>query len=229
MPRKPRFNLVGIPQHVIQRGNNREPCFYSEEDYRFYLDQLNEIKEKYECSIHSYVLMTNHVHLLITSMMEHGIPKLMQALGRRYVYFINKKYKRTGTLWEGRYKSSLVDTDRYLLTCMRYIEMNPVRAKMVEHPADYMWSSYLTNTQQNVEGLVSPHPVYCSLGKTARLQEKVYRSLFSESIDYDTLNDIREALNQELVFGHAHFKDEIEAISQRRTKPGQRGRPYVER
>ena len=137
MPRKPRFKLIGIPQHVIQRGNNREPCFYAEEDYRRYLDDLQECASKFDSRIHAYVLMTNHVHLLVTPMTEHGISQMMQALGRRYVYYVNKTYKRTGTLWEGRYKSSLIDSDRYLLTCMRYIELNPIRACMVIHPGEY--------------------------------------------------------------------------------------------
>jgi len=139
MPRKPRFNLIGIPQHVIQRGNNREPCFYAVQDYRRYLDNLREVAEKYRCRIHAYVLMTNHVHILVTPMVEYGISQMMQALGRRYVYYINMTYKRTGTLWEGRFKASLIDSDAYLLTCMRYIELNPIRANMVSHPGEYQW------------------------------------------------------------------------------------------
>ena len=150
MPRKPRFNIVGIPQHVIQRGNNREPCFYSEQDYQRYLKDLSDSAKKHDCRIHAYVLMTNHVHLLVTPMVEHGISNMMQALGRRYVYYINKNYQRSGTLWEGRYKASLIDNERYLLTCMRYIELNPVRAKMVEHPGEYPWSSYQANAQKNM-------------------------------------------------------------------------------
>ena len=227
MPRKPRFNLVGVPQHVIQRGNNRQPCFFFEEEYRFYLNQLTEINEKFECHIHSYVLMTNHVHLLVTPTIEHGISKMMQALGRRYVYYINQKYERTGTLWEGRYKSSLVDSDRYLLTCMRYIEMNPVRAKMVEHPRDYPWSSYLTNAQGREDVLITPHPIYSSLGKVPALRKPGYCSLFENNIDTDTLHDIRTALNHELVFGSSYFKDKIEKTSQRQTRTRPLGRPKV--
>ena len=228
MPRKPRFNLIGVPQHVIQRGNNREPCFYSEDDYIFYLSELNEVSKKYNCRIHSYVLMTNHVHLLVTPMMAHGVSRMMQALGRRYVYYVNKKYNRTGTLWEGRYKSSLIDSDQYLLTCMRYIEMNPVRADMVEHPGDYMWSSYLSNAQDKPNPLIEKHPVYCSLGITDAEQQIQYRHLFEQYIGIETLNDIREALNHELVFGRSHFKYKIEEITQRQTRKGQAGRPKVE-
>ena len=159
MPRKPRFNLIGIPQHVIQRGNNREPCFYAEQDYRRYLNDLREVAKKYRCRIHAYVLMTNHVHTLVTPMMEYGISQMMQALGRRYVYYINKTYKRTGTLWEGRYKASLIDSDAYLLTCMRYIELNPIRANMVSHPGEYRWSSYQANAQNGDDPLLDNHPL----------------------------------------------------------------------
>jgi putative transposase len=116
MPRKPRFNLIGVPQHVIQRGNNREPCFYAEEDYWRYLSDLKESANKYNCRIHAYVLMINHVHILVTLLTEYGVSRMMQALGRRYVCYINKTYKRTGTLWEGRYKSSLIDSNGYLLS-----------------------------------------------------------------------------------------------------------------
>ncbi len=227
MPRKPRFNLVGVPQHVIQRGNNRQPCFHSKEDYRFYLDQLAQINETIECHIHAYVLMTNHVHLLVTPTIEHGISKMMQALGRRYVYYFNQKYNRTGTLWEGRYKSSLVDSDRYLLTCMRYIEMNPVRANMVEQPGHYQWSSYLANTQGKETALITPHPVYTSLGKLPIVQKTAYCSLFEKHINIDTLHDIRTALNHELVFGGSCFKDKIEGETKRQTRTRRAGRPKV--
>ena len=127
MPRKPRFNLPGIPQHVIQHGNNREACFYSEQDYRRYLDDLNQEASKYRCRVHAYVLMTNHFHLLITPLEENGVSMMMQALGRRYVKYINATYGRTGSLWEGRFKSSLIDSEIYFLTCMSYIELNIVK------------------------------------------------------------------------------------------------------
>ena len=131
MGRKPRFDLIGIPQHIIQRGNNRESCFFHQDDYLSYLEYLRLTSVKYNCRIHAYVLMTNHVHILATPMDKYSVSEMMQSLGSQYVRSINKKYKRSGTLWEGRFKSSLVDSDAYLLTCMRYIEMNPVRANMV--------------------------------------------------------------------------------------------------
>ncbi len=228
MPRKPRFNLIGIPQHVIQRGNNREPCFYAEDDYRRYLEDLKESAEKYDCRIHAYVLMTNHVHLLVTPMKESGISQMMQALGRRYVYYINKTYKRTGTLWEGRYKSSLIDSDNYLLTCMRYIELNPIRASMVNHPGEYKWSSYHANAQGDINSLIESHPLYIELGTNEKVRQENYRELFRHHMDNDILHEIRESLNHELVLGHSYFKDKIEEITQRQTKIGQPGRPRVE-
>lgn len=137
MPRKPRFQLPGYPQHIVQRGNNSQACFLAEQDYHYSLDALGDACAKYACQLHAYVLMTNHVHLLLTPGKEWGISQLMQSVGRKYVRYINKEYRRTGTLWEGRYKASLIQSDRYLLTCYRYIELNPVQASMVNHPAQY--------------------------------------------------------------------------------------------
>lgn len=227
MPRKPRFNLIGIPQHVIQRGNNRESCFLAEKDYRRYLDDLGNAAVKFDCRIHAYVLMTNHVHLLVTPMMDYAISQMMQALGRRYVRYINYAYKRTGTLWEGRYKSSLIDSDRYLLICMRYIEMNPVRAGMVSHPGDYKWSSYPANAQGRVDDLISPHPLYLELGETDDIRLFAYRELFRNQLGNKELHDIRECLNHELVLGRSYFKKKIEKMTKRPTCLGQPGRPRI--
>jgi putative transposase len=221
MPRKPRFNLIGIPQHLPLLCIH---CFYAEEDYRRYLDDSQECADKFECRIHAYVLMTNHVHLLVTPMAEYGISQMMQALGRRYVYYVNKTYKRTGTLWEGRYKSSLIDSDCYLLTCMRYIELNLVRANMVNHPGEYKWCSYNTNAQGRADALVAPHPIYLELGANTDLRHTAYRELFR----HDMLHEIRESLNHELVLGRSYFKDKIEEITARQTRLGVPGRPRVE-
>lgn len=228
MPRKPRFNLVGIPQHVIQRGNNREPCFYAEQDYLRYLDDLTEAAKKNDCRVHAYVLMTNHVHILLTPMIEHGIPQMMQALGRRYVRYINTGYQRSGTLWEGRYKSSLVDSDQYLLTCMRYIELNPVRANMVAHPGEYKWSSYHCNAQNDEDMLLEHHPIYTGLGSSIKERQASYRELFRHHLDDNSLHEIRDSLNHELVLGRSYFKDKIEQITNRQTRPGVSGRPMIE-
>lgn len=228
MPRKPRFNLAGIPQHIIQRGNNRDPCFYSEEDYRHYLDDLRESALKYDCRIHAYVLMTNHVHLLVTPMVENGISQMMQALDRRYVKYFNYAHQRTGTLWEGRFKSSLIDSEIYLLTCMCYIELNPVRARMVEHPGEYKWSSYQYNAQMSNDKLIEYHPIYMGLGETFDNRQYVYRELFQRHLDNDVIHQIRDALNHELVLGRSYFKDKIEEITSRQIRLGKSGRPRVE-
>jgi putative transposase len=171
--------------------------------------------------------MTNHVHLLATPMTENGLSSMMQALGRRYVRYINNTYKRTGTLWEGRYKASLIDSNRYLLTCMRYIELNPVRASMVEHPGEYRWSSYHANAQHKEDVLIHHHPIYTQLGGSDDERKACYRELFRNHIDSDTVHQIRDALNQELVLGRSYFKDRIEEMSNRQTRPGNPGRPHV--
>ncbi len=159
--------------------------------------------------------MTNHVHLLNTPMVEYGVSQRMQALGRRYVYYFNKTYKRMGTLWKGRYKFSLVDSDRYLLTCMRYIELNPVRAAMVEHPGEYKWSSYHATAQGGVDSVLEPHPLYTQLGHTDRTRQAAYRELFQYHVDADTLHEIREVLNHEVVLGRSYFKDRIEGVNKK--------------
>ena len=225
MARKPRFNLVGVPQHVIQRGNNREPCFFAEADYRLYLDSMQESAAKFGCLIHAYVLMTNHVHLLVTPQVEHGISQMMQSLDRRYVRYINGAYRRTGTLWEGRYKASLIESSQYLLTCMRYIEMNPVRAGMVEVPGEYNWSSYQANGYGNEDDCTTPHPLYLSLGERSDEREHAYRELFAGHLGYQQLHEIREALNQEFVLGSSQFKEKIEMMTNRRVSLVKPGRP----
>ena len=157
MARQPRFVVPGIAQHVIQRGNNRSATFCDALDYHLFLEFLRDACQEHECSVHAYVLMTNHVHLLMTPQHEWGISKVMQCVGRRYVGHYNKRMARTGGLWEGRYRASLIDTETYLFRCMRYIELNPVRACMVAHPRDYRWSSYHANARGYSDVLVTPH------------------------------------------------------------------------
>lgn len=228
MPRKPRFTTPGIPQHVIQRGNNRTACFFSVDDYHRYLHDLGEALIKNQCHLHAYVLMMNHIHLLITPHIPFGISHTMQDLGRKYVRYVNYVYQRTGTLWEGRYKSSLVDSEAYLLTCMRYIELNPVRAGMVEHPGEYLWSSYACNAQGEPNRLIRPHPLYDALGETAADREYRYREYFRQSMDEPQLHEIRAAVNQELVLGREDFKDQVEKMSARQVRRGVDGRPRIE-
>src|SRR5687768_4695644 len=160
MARRPRLRMSGVPQHVIQRGNNRQATFFAEEDYRFYLACLQEAARKHDCAIHAYVLMTNHVHLLVTPQGPDAMSLVMRDLGRRYVQYINFTYGRSGTLWEGRFKSILVDAQRYFFTCCRYIELNPVRAGMVAHPEEYRWSSHCFNALGHEDHLLSAHHEY---------------------------------------------------------------------
>ena len=228
MPRRQRFTIPGIPQHVIQRGNNREPCFFADQDYRYYLDTLKESLQRNHCMLHAYVLMTNHAHLLITPETDYGVSHTMQDLGRKYVRYINHRYKRSGTLWEGRFKSSLVDSDAYLLTCMRYIELNPVRAGMVEHPGEYRWSSYHANAQGRVNENITAHPVYAALGHNQEERISVYRELFCQQLDAEQVQAIREALNGQLVYGREDFKDKIEKATNRSARRGKDGRPSIQ-
>lgn len=223
MPRQPRFNLPGYPQHIIQRGNNRNNVFARPADYRFYLDKLKQACEKFSCRLHAYVLMTNHVHMLMTPEMECGISKAMQSLGGNYAQYFNWRYERTGTLWEGRYKASVIDTDRYLLTCHRYIEMNPVRAGMVDHPGDYRWSSYACNARGWVDPLVTSHDLYVQLGHSPATRLLAYQELFKNSISDKALVDIRSAANGDWVLGDERFRGKVEALIQRQAAPKARG------
>lgn len=217
MARLPRFVLVGHPQHIIIRGNNREPVFAAEEDYRFFLDKLTEAAKKHQCDIHAYVLMTNHIHLLATPHKADGISKMMQMLGRYYVQYYNYTYKRSGTLWEGRYKASLIDSDAYALLCYRYIELNPVRANMVQNPSEYPWSSYRANALGQYDTLITPHTMYYALGQDETTRQAQYRSLFAAQIDEMSLTQVREATNKAWVLGSEHFKQKIADQINRRT------------
>ena len=187
MARLPRFCLPGQPQHVIQRGNNRDIIFVDNSDYRFYLEKLYDGCVRFGCKLHAYVLMTNHTHLLLTPITEKAIGQTMQSLGRYYVQYFNYRYQRTGTLWEGRYKSTLIDAEDYLLTCYRYIELNPVRAGMVEHPRDYRWSSYRCNALGVHDPLITEHALYGQLGCNAGERQGAYRELLQHHISQDAL------------------------------------------
>lgn len=225
MARLPRYLLPGQPQHVIQRGNNRQPIFASEDDYRFYYECLMEAARNHGCDIHAYVFMTNHVHLLVTPQTEGGIGKMMQSLGRRYVQYFNYTYHRTGTLWEGRYRATLVDAQRYLLTCYRYIELNPVRAAMVRHPGEYRWSSYRAHAEGRDDPLVTEHCIYQALGRDNAEQRSAYRTLFKSQIEEQTLREIRDTLQKGWVLGSERYKNEIAALVSRRVQPSPKGRP----
>ena len=225
MARLPRYFVEGQAQHIIQRGNNREPIFADEEDHRFYLECLQEAAKQNLLSIHAYVQMTNHVHILATPEVSTSISKTMQSIGRRYVQYFNYTYNRTGTLWEGRYKATLIDSDRYLLTCMRYIELNPVRAGMTDSPGQYQWSSYRGNALGARNDILQPHGLYRRLGASLEDRQSRYRALFRGSIDEADLEAIREATNSGWVLGNQLFREKIERLTGRRASPKPKGRP----
>ncbi len=222
---RPRIHLDGVPLNIVQRGHDREPCFLGEEDYYAYLSWLGEALERERCALHAHVLMTNHVHLLVTPVGADSIPRLIIAIGRRYVQYINTTYRRTGTLWDSRYKSSLIQADTYLLSCQRYIELNRVRADMADDPARYRWSSYRHNALGQSNPLVSAHPVYVALGVDAKTRQAAYRSLFRPELDNEAISDIRLALSQNQPLGNSRFYAKVEGMTGQRREPKRRGRP----
>jgi len=223
MARLKRYCPGGIPQHVIQRGNNRSVCFAADEDMAVYASHLYDAATLYGIAIHAWVFMTNHVHLLVTPTQDSSVPKTMQSLGRHYVRYFNRKYQRTGTLFEGRFKSCIVQQSRYFLVCQRYIELNPVRAGIVKDPADYIWSSYRSNAFGRVSKLWEPHPQYLSLGESDSERQLRYRSLFEDQIETDLLSDLRQSINQGLALGSETFRKELEELGGRRQYLHKRG------
>ena len=224
MPRKPRASVAGVPEHIIQRGNNRQVIFACEEDMKCYVTWLKEYAKKYDVKVHAWVLMTNHVHLLCTPSTATAISQMMQSLGRMYVMYFNKAYKRTGTLWEGRYKSCLVQEETYLLQLYRYIELNPVRAGMVKDPAEYSWSSYQCNALGKKSELLTPHNLYLAIGQDEQDRQRSYRELFQSHVEGKLLQEIRKATNKGLALGNERFIADVQAITGKRLTAGKRGR-----
>jgi putative transposase len=218
--------LPGYAYHLVQRGNNREACFFEEENYRVYLRYLGEGLLRYRARLHAYCLMTNHVHFLLTPEQKGGISTLMQVVCSRYAQYINKKYSRTGTLWSGRHKASAIDTENYLLKCYRYIELNPVTARIVNTPEDYAWTSHHHNAWSVRDPLISTHELYRALGQNREQRCSSYRGLFRSplsGVDYDA---IRKAAHFSMPLGSNKFIDEIERKIGRPVGFAQRGRPY---
>jgi len=227
MPRKPRMYLAEIPAHIVQRGNNRDACFFSDDDYLFYLDVLGQGLRRYKVKLHAYCLMTNHVHLLMTPEDESGISRVMQHIGRRYVQYINKTYRRSGTLWEGRHKASLVDADNYLLMCYRYIEMNPVAASMVKTPEQYRWSSYQYHAWGKPNDIIRDHFLYEELGSASDIKQHAYRELFKTQIPDVDLHIIKKSMKYNYPLGGQRFKEQVECALGRTVGQNQRGRPKM--
>jgi putative transposase len=225
MARLPRISPVDVPVHIIQRGNNRQACFAADEDYGAYIAWLTECAKKYLVDVHAWVMMSNHVHLLCTPRQGGSLSLLMQSLGRRYVRYFNHEYQRSGTLWEGRYKSCLIQGELYLLEVYRYIELNPVRAEMVAAPGDYRWSSYQVNALGCRSDLCTPHSVYLALGANDAERRGNYCALFERHVEGELLNEIRANMNKGLALGNDRFKEEIEMLTGRRLKAKKRGRP----
>ena len=201
MPREARFVMPGIPLHIVQRGINRNTCFFSEADYGTYLHFLGSSAARFGCAVHAYCLMSNHVHLLVTPHAPDACGAFMKHLGQCYVQSVNKRLRRTGTLWEGRFRSCLVQSDSYVLACYRYIELNPVRAGMVSSAAQYFWSSYATNAEGRANGLLQPHPAYVSLGQNCERRTAVYKELCADALPVTDLQEIRKATSTGCVIG----------------------------
>jgi putative transposase len=222
-------HLPGIPQHIVQRGNDRQPCFADAADYLRYRQEMREAALKHGCAVHAYVLMTNHVHLLVMPDSPGGASRMMQAIGRRYVGAFNARYRRTGTLWEGRFKSALVDGETYLLTCHRYIELNPVRAGMVARPEDYRWSSHRCNAFGEPDVGVTSHPHYLSLGTDTGTRRAAYRALFNDALDQADANAVRDHTRQNKALGNDRVRSRIEALIGRSMEIRPRGRHRLEK
>lgn len=225
MARLPRPDFVGIPQHVVQRGNNRLPCFLDDEDRQRYLQCLLDALARFDCRLHAYVLMDNHVHLLLTPDEAGGVSRLMHTFARNYAGLFNRRHGRTGTLWEGRYKACLVDSDGYFLACSRYIELNPVRAWIAAEPTEYPWSSCRANAGGVFDPLLTPHGCYLALGSDRSVREAAYRHLFDEALPAALVAEIRQYLQQQKALGSDRFRAWVEARTGRFATARPPGRP----
>lgn len=225
MPRRGRIMLAGVPVHAVQRGNNRAACFVTEEDRSFYLFHLGRELGRSGCQLHAYCLMTNHVHLLLTPKAAESCALLMKQIGQLHSQYFNRLYKRTGSLWEGRFRSCLVQTERYLLACYRYIELNPVRAGMVSHPGRYRWSSYRDNSSGDPKNIVTPHSEYLRLGAGVEERGRAYAAFIGVSGDPTVTSEIRAATNGGYAFGDKRFRSEMARALGRRVERGKPGRP----
>lgn len=227
MARLPRLTLPGYPHHVIQRGNNRQPIVLNDADRHMLLDLIWENARKHQVALHAWVLMDNHFHLLLTPETPDGVPLMMQAVGRRYVRYFNAQHARTGTLWEGRYKSTLVQTERYLLACMAYLDLNPVRAGMVAEPAAYAWSSHRHYIGQSHDRSITPHPVYWSLGNTPFAREAAYADMVRSGLTTQQQDAITGAALHGWALGEPAFVQELQKLTDRRVSKAKPGRPTL--
>jgi putative transposase len=228
MPRRTRIVLPDVPMHLIQRRNNRQACFYANGDYLFYLESLQTYARHAGCAVHAYVLMTNHVHLLLTSSTASGAGALMKGLGQRYVQYVNRTYRRNGTLWEGSFRSCLTQEEPYVLGCYPYIELNPVRAGMIEHPGEYRWSSCRANAQGESGSVVSAQERYRALGADEQGRQAAYREIFRYQLDPGLVDEIRKVTNGNFALGSYRFQEQVAKALGCRGVRGQSGRPKKE-
>jgi len=225
MARLPRLTLPGYPHHIIQRGNNRQMIFADTQDFATMMALLAENAHKFAVAVHAYVLMTNHFHLLATPQTADALPQMMQAVGRSYVRYFNDLQGRTGTLWEGRYRSTLIEAERHLLACMAYIDLNPVRAGLAADPADYPWSSHAHGVGLRGDPLVTPHPLYWALGNTPFARERAYADLVHAGLDAGQHTDLARAVHSGWALGGADFVRDLQRRAERRVVRAPRGRP----
>ena len=226
MARLPRLTVPGYPHHIIQRGNNRQAIFSGPTDYQRLLALLDENARKFGVALHAYVLMTNHFHLLATPSTADGLPQMMQAVGRSYVRYFNDRQHRSGTLWEGRYRSTLIETDRYLLACMAYIDLNPVRAGIVREAKDYPWSSHGHYAGLRVDKMVTPHALFWSLGNTPFAREKAYGDLVNAGISSEQQAALTGSVQGGWALGDTNFVTELQKRTERRVNKASAGRPF---
>lgn len=229
MARLPRLTVPDLPHHVIHRGNNRAAIFLDASDHERMLDLLGECATREHVAIHSYVLMSNHLHLLVTPATSEGLPRLMQAVGRRYVQGFNKRHQRTGTLWEGRYRATAIQTERYVLACMAYIDLNPVRAGMVVRPEDYPWSSYLHYRGLRADKLLTPHPIWWQLGNTPFEREARYGERVAQGLSADDQQALTDATLKGWALGEPEFLADLQTRTSRRLLRAKAGRPHLPR
>ena len=228
MARLPRIDVPGIPQHLIVRGNNRTDLFRDDADRCIFLKLMQQALGACACDVHAYVLMPNHVHLVATGHLEGELSELMQRIGRKFARLVNIRWSRTGTLYEGRFWSSLIDSERYLLTCMRYVELNPVRAGIVRHPKEFGWSSYRENAGGSPVGFLTPHELYTRLGATPEERSETYRGLVASGVTEHELALIRTSAAKRRALGSAAFCEEMERLLKRSVAPRDQGRPGKE-
>lgn len=226
MARLPRLVVPSQPHHITQRGNDRQLIFRDTEDYTVFLVWLREAAKQFKVAIHSYVLMSNYLHLLASPSDQEGLARMMQWIGRYYVPYFNRKYARTGTLWQGRYKATVIDSERYFMICSRYVELNPVRAGIVGHPSEYAWSSYAHHIGGRADPVITDHPLYWALGNTPFEREAAYRGLFERALVEEDVRALSEATRKGWALGSEQFKVKLEKATHRRIRPAKRGRPF---